>query len=149
MKKTADFSLLIIICLFFFHFQTSSSDFLTEAEDSNLELLEIDVITPENTTYADVDLVLSCEFSKEITEVSFSLDGKENVTFVGDVILTDLSAGEHQLIVYAQYLSGNIGASEVIIFTIKPYPSILVIISLAMVGLVGLCLIISAIRQKD
>ena len=36
MKKVAVFSLLIIICVFFFNLHTSSSDFLTSAEDSNL-----------------------------------------------------------------------------------------------------------------
>jgi len=116
--------------------------------NSNMTSLEVVVLSPKNTTYPDTDLVLSCQINKEATKTSYILDGVENITFTGDIILTDLSPGSHQLIVYAQDQTGTTKASEPIIFTIKPHPSTLVIISLSLVGIVGLTLIIKAIKQK-
>ena len=116
---------------------------------SNMTTLEVLVLSPKNTTYPDTDLVLSCQFNKEVTKTSYVLDGVENITFTGDIILTDLSPGDHLLIVYAQDQTETIKASEAIIFTIKPHPSTLVIISLSSVGIVGLTLIIKAIKQKE
>ncbi len=57
--------------------------------------------------------------------------------------------GSHQLIVFAQDQTGTTKVSEPIIFTIKPHPSTLVIISLSAVGIVGLTLMIKAIKQKE
>jgi hypothetical protein len=126
----------------------SEDNFLYTSEITNGTII-ITVLSPENTTYADVDVILSCEFNKELHKISYSLDGSPNMTFEEDKILTDLVTGDHTLTVYAQNLDGNIEASETIVFTIKPYPSFLVITSLALVGLVGLSLIIHAIRQKE
>ena len=35
------------------------------------------------------------------------------------LVLSDLSNGEHRLIIYAEDLSGNIGTSDLIVFTIS------------------------------
>lgn len=118
-------------------------------EEFNIEILEIYIITPENTTYADVDIILSCEFNREISQSSYSIDGKENVTFNGDVIIPDLSTGEHRLIVYAKDQCGNTSVSETVVFNIKPFPSFLVIISISLVGFIGLSLLIYTMRQKN
>jgi hypothetical protein len=48
----------------------------------------------------------------------YSLDGNSNVTVANSTVLFNLSDGEHRLIMYAKDFSGNIGDSEVIIFTI-------------------------------
>lgn len=116
---------------------------------SNITTFEVLVLSPKNTTYPDTDLVLSCQFNKKVINTSYILDGKENITFTGDIILTDLFPGSHQLIVYAQDQTGTTKASEPIFFTIKPHPSTLVVISLSSVGIVGLTLIIKAIKQKE
>lgn len=115
----------------------------------NITTLEVLVLSPKNTTYPDTDLVLSCQFNKKVINTSYILDGKEKIPFTGDIILTDLFPGSHQLIVYAQDQTGTTKASEPIIFTIKPHPSTLVVISLSSVGIVGLTLIIKAIKQKE
>lgn len=140
---------LILAVLVLISTYTISTQLVLGEEEFNDEILEIYIISPENTTYADVDIVLSCEFNKEIVFSSYSINGKENVTFTGDVIIPDLSAGGHKLIVYAQDQYGNAGVSETVVFTIKPFPSILVMISISLVGFIGLSLIIHAMRQKD
>ena len=116
---------------------------------SNITTLEVLVLSPKNTTYPDIDVVLSCQFNREVTKTSYILDGVENITFTGDIVLTDLFPGSHQLIVYAQDQTGTTKVSEPIIFTIKPHPSTLVIISLSAVGIVGLTLLIKSIKHKE
>ena len=64
------------------------------------------------------------------------------------VIIPDLSTGKHRLIVYAKDQFGNTGVSETVVFEIKPFPSFLVIISISLVGFIGLSLLIHATRQK-
>ena len=109
----------------------------------------ITILSPENITYADIDIPFECQYNTELFIVSYSLDGSQNIPFEKNKILTDLSVGEHRLEVIVQSLDGNIEATKIIIFTIKPYPSFLVIISLSIVGTIGLIFIIQAIKQKN
>ena len=45
-------------------------------------------------------------------------------SFVGDIILDNLPAGEHELVIYVQDLAGNIGVSEKTYFSItEPFPT--------------------------
>ncbi len=148
-KLVLSLASIILLILVFFSIQTIRAQQSPDEDHLRGVPIEVSIIQPENTTYADVDVVLSCQISKEVTMTSYSLDGQKNVTFRGDIILTDLSAGEHQLIVFAQDQAGNSVASETIVFTIKPHPSTLVIVSLALVGLIGLTLLIKAIKQKE
>ena len=115
--------------------------------EQNITALEVLVLSPKNTTYPDTDIVFSCQFTEEVTNINYILDEQEKLTFTRDIILTDLSPGTHQLIVYAQDQNGTIKASEITIFTIKPHPSTLVVVSLSLVGIVGLILIINATKK--
>jgi len=76
------------------------------------------VTSPENTTYNTNKISLTFTVNEEPSLKSYSLDGKANVTVVDSIVLSNLSDGEHRLIMYAKDLTGNIGASKVIIFTI-------------------------------
>lgn len=107
----------------------------------------ITILSPQNTTYADIDVPFDCQYNVELFTVSYSLDGSQKIPFEKDKILTDLSAGDHLLEVYAQSIDGIMETTKTIIFTIKPYPSFLVIISLTLVGIIGLILIILAIKK--
>ena len=50
--------------------------------------------------------------------MGYVLDGKTTVEIDGNTTLSDLSYGSHNLTVYATDVTGNIGASEAIHFTI-------------------------------
>ena len=141
--------LLTLVLLLSINRHTIITQLVFAEKELNNEILEIHIFSPENTTYADVDIVLSCEFNREIIQSSYTVDNKENVTFTGDVIISDLSPGNHTLIVYAKDEFGNLGVSDTVVFTIKPFPSILVIISISLVGFIGFILIINAMKQKD
>ena len=109
----------------------------------------ITIRSPQNTNYSTPNVNVVCQFNEEILKASYCLDGNKNVTFVGDIILDALSTGEHELIIYAQDLAGNIGVSEKTLFTISdPFPTTIVVASIAMVVLFGLGIFYYRIKTK-
>jgi N-acetylneuraminic acid mutarotase len=102
---------------------------------------EIAVLSPENTTYNGTSVSLVFEVDKQTSWLGYSLDGQENVTITGNVTLSGLSSGMHNVTVYARDEFDNTGASETIIFTVdvpEPFPTTLVAavsgVSIAVVG---------------
>ena len=92
----------------------------------------------ENQAYNTTDIPLNFTVDKSISQDSYSLDGKGNVTIVGNSTLTNLSVGEHNVTVYVRDDTGNVGASQAVNFTVvntstailqtsEPFPTILVI----------------------
>ena len=78
----------------------------------------VTVISPSHSTYSVSSIDLNFTINKETSWIGYSLDDQNNVTITGKTVLSDLSNGEHNIIIYAEDLSGNIGNSGVIIFTI-------------------------------
>ena len=97
----------------------------------------ISVLSPENKTYGDSNILLNVEFEEEIADMSYSLDGFENVTFIEDITLQELEVGSHNVTVYAVDLAGHTGVSETIYFSIEPFPTTLAIALVAIIA-VGL-----------
>lgn len=79
----------------------------------------IEILSPENKTYATGSVSLSFLVEEETSWIRYSLDGQMNVTIAGNINLPGLSDGSHSLIVYAKDLAGNIGASEMIYFSVN------------------------------
>jgi len=79
---------------------------------------EIDLISPVNATYGVTAISLKFTVSEATSWIGYSLDGATNETITGDTPLTDLSAGPHNIIVYANDTDGNMGASNKVFFTV-------------------------------
>jgi len=74
--------------------------------------------------------------NEQTSQLMYSLDGTANVTIAGNTTLTALSNGVHNITVFAQDLSGHIGASKTTIFTVNlPFP-ILPITAVCVVSIV-------------
>jgi hypothetical protein len=106
----------------------------------------ISVSSPVHRVYnvSSVPLVFSiCEAS---SSMSYSLDGQDNVTVAGNVTLSGLPNGSHNLTVYVTDRSGNFGASETMFFDVdvpEPFPAVPVAAaSGASVAVVGLGLLV-------
>ncbi len=107
----------------------------------------VSILSPENRTYTNSDLPLSVSTNEEFSEISYVLDGLQNVSINGNATLTQLAYGEHNITVHSTDLAGNEGTSETITFTIEepfveePFPTSLVIgasgtsVAVAAVGL--------------
>jgi hypothetical protein len=93
----------------------------------------IQILSPETKVYNTSDVQLNFTVDEPVSQISYSLDGRDNVTVVGNRTLPDLSEGEHNVTVYAIDSGGKVGTSETVAFTIvkepelpEPFPTALV-----------------------
>ena len=85
------------------------------------------VVSPENTTYTSGDISLEFTVNKQSAWIGYSIDGQDNTTVNGNVTLTGLSAGLHNVTAYAKDKFDNTGASETITFNVtEPFPTTLI-----------------------
>jgi N-acetylneuraminic acid mutarotase len=75
----------------------------------------IQINSPENKTYNEVQLAYT--INRGTSWVGFSLDNQANITLTGQLNLTGLTQGSHQVIIYANDSSGNMGKSTIVYFT--------------------------------
>ena len=86
------------------------------------------ILSPENKIYDTGNIQLNFTVNEFVSQIIYSLDGKENVTISGNTTLTGLANGDHNLTIYAKDEAGNVGTSEITYFRIDvPFPTILVI----------------------
>jgi len=79
---------------------------------------EVSILSPLNQTCYNSSVSLVFTVDKAVNWTSYSLDGRDNVTITGNTTITGLSAGLHNITVYAKDEFENIGVSETIKFTI-------------------------------
>jgi hypothetical protein len=115
----------------------------------------------ENKTYLEPDVPLNFSVDEYTSQLTYSLDGKDNVTISGNTTLTDLSIGAHNVTVYAWDDAGNVGASQTIDFAIanvtsatiqtsEPFSTPLVVAGSGVsVIVVGICLLVYFRKRKQ
>lgn len=114
----------------------------------NVNPPEITILSPENIIYYTNNINLTCQYTEEIIKASYCLNQNKNVTFTKHIILEDLSAGEHELIVYAKDLAGKVGVSEITYFTImEPFPTTQVLV-ITIAVIVGLGILVYSMRKR-
>ena len=79
---------------------------------------EIANLSVQNQTYPTPDVALDFTLDDNASCIAYSLDGGENVTIEGNATLHGISAGLHNLTVYAWDSAGNVGTSEMVSFTL-------------------------------
>ncbi len=89
----------------------------------------IQIISPENKTYATNFIPLIFTLSKVACWIGYSLDGQVNATILGNTTLTNLSDGSHNVVVYANDTYGNMGVSNEVYFSVDTIPPTIVISS--------------------
>ena len=100
---------------------------------------EITVSYPENKTYYSANVTLGFVVNEQASWMGYSLDGSDKVTVDGNVTLSGLSVGVHNVTVYVWDTVGNAGVSENVTFTIaEPFPivSVMVVFILVVIGVV-------------
>jgi hypothetical protein len=78
----------------------------------------ITILSPQTQTYYATSVLLTFRINEPTSWIAYSLDGKTNKTITGNMTLTGLSYGPHNIILYANDTSGNMGFSKVY-FTVK------------------------------
>jgi hypothetical protein len=109
------------------------------------------VLSPENTTYDAANVTLNFTVSEAASQVSYVLDGGENLTVAGNTTLTGLSTGVHNVTVYATDIAGNIGALETIYFNVDvpaTFPTAPVIASAATAAAITAALLVYSKKRR-
>jgi hypothetical protein len=114
---------------------------------------EIAVSSPENKTYCSTNVTLGFAVNETTSQISYSLDGQDNVTVAGNTTLAGLSVGVHNVTVYAVDEAGNVGASETIYFNVElsePFPTALVATaSVTSAAVIGTGLLVCFKKRKN
>ncbi len=80
---------------------------------------EVFVLSPENTTYSNSRMPLILAINEPVDWIGYSLNGQANITIAGNTTLHYVPDGFHSIVVYASDLTGNIGISNVVNFTVE------------------------------
>jgi hypothetical protein len=95
---------------------------------------------------------LAFTVSKPALWMGYSLDGQDNATISGNITITDLTNGLHNVTTYARDEFDNTGASETIIFTVdvpEPFPVVPVAAaSVASAGIIAVGLLLYFKKRK-
>ena len=116
---------------------------------------EIQIFSPQNESYNSSSISLDFSTDKPILELSYSVDGKQNVTIIGNSTVANLSNGLHNVTIYAKDSFGNTGASETTSFIIarpEPFPVVpvaTVSVVVAVVVAAGLLVYLKKRRPKS
>ena len=78
----------------------------------------VTVLSFENQTYNSANVPLNFTVNESVSPITYSLDGKENVTVSGNSTLTGLSNGAHNVTVYGWDAAGNVGCSQTAVFNV-------------------------------
>ena len=83
----------------------------------------ITILSPENKTYAvNASIPLTFTVDEFASWIGYSLNGQPNATITGNTTLPALSDGRHRVVVYANDTFGNMGASDIMHFTVDTTP---------------------------
>jgi len=104
----------------------------------SIEPFVIVVTSPENKTYDSSNILFSVELDKEVSEIIYSLDGYENITFTEDLVLSDLEVGAHSVVVFATDITGHTGVSAIIYFSIELFPTTIAVASITTITIIGI-----------
>jgi hypothetical protein len=134
-----------IVCYYWNSYAKYTVGFIVDTISPQVVVLDLD-----NRTFSASEVPLSFTVDETVSEITYCLDGQENVTITGNTTLTSLSNDEHDLVVYAADVAGNLGSSRTINFSITLFPTSLVIASSITVAvvLVGLGLLLYGIKRK-
>ena len=78
----------------------------------------VNIINPEGKTYETNSVPLTVKVNTQGTTLSYVLDGKPEVIVAGNITLTDLASGTHNITIYARNTAGIVGTSQTVSFTI-------------------------------
>ncbi|MCW4044841.1 MAG: hypothetical protein NWE94_04920, partial [Candidatus Bathyarchaeota archaeon] len=115
------------------------------------------VLSPETKNYASGSVSLVFTVNKPVSWMGYSLDGRDNVTVTGNTTLAGLTAGLHNVTVYAKDEYENTGASETIPFTAttekapetQPSPATVAAATAASTAVTGIGLLIYFKKRKQ
>jgi hypothetical protein len=110
----------------------------------------ISILSPENKICNESSVPLTFLIYEPASSMSYSLDGQDNITIIGNSTISDLTNGLHNVSVYVKDMCGNVGASETVSFSVEvPFPvAPVTATSVAIVAVVGVGLLVYLKKRK-
>jgi hypothetical protein len=111
------------------------------------------VMSPQPVAYGGSDVWLEFAAGEGVSRFEYCLDGEDKVPIGGNITLSGLSGGDHNVTVYGVDQLGNLGSSETVYFSVEPsstaFAASAVIVTVAVVscGLVA-CLLRRRMRSN-
>ena len=109
----------------------------------------------QNSNFTDSSLPLNFTVDHPVSEITYCLDGQENIPISGNTTLTGLSKGQHNVTVYATDADGYNGESDTLLFNVNA-PEFaefsvvtLIIASVVLAVLVIACISVLVFRRKQ
>jgi hypothetical protein len=90
------------------------------------------ILSPANENYTTTDVPLNIQIDRPFSEITYSLDGHENIAIGGNVTLTGLSYAVHSLSLHVVDTSGNTGDYGTFTFSVakpEPFPTTTLILA--------------------
>jgi hypothetical protein len=111
---------------------------------------KVSIVSPENKNYTSSNVSLTFTLNKPASWMGYSLDGQETVPVTGNITLSGLPIGQHNITVYAKDEFENTGTSETITFNIEEsFPTVLVATaSAASIAIIGVGLLVYFKRRN-
>jgi parallel beta-helix repeat protein len=106
------------------------------------------ILSPQNKTYDTTDIPLTFVINEPASWMAYSLNGQPNVVIAGNATLAVLSEGSHNVVIFANDTAGNVGASDIIYFSVAPFPIILVVAVIVTIVIVGAAALIYFKRPR-
>jgi N-acetylneuraminic acid mutarotase len=112
----------------------------------------LSVVSPESENYTTGNVSLAFTVNKQAVWMGYSIDGQTNITITGNITLSGLSNGLHNVTVYAKDEFENIGTSETITFNIdvpESFPTAVVAVAfITAVTVFGIGLLVYFKKRK-
>lgn len=89
------------------------------AKDDMVEPLVLTISSPQNKTYTTSSIPLTFTTNRPVSWTGYSLDSGANVTISGNITLTGLTNGAHNLVLYANDAIGKTSSSSKVYFTVS------------------------------
>jgi hypothetical protein len=80
---------------------------------------KITFLSPDNITYTSDTVTITAAVDEPLSKCTYSLDGQENRTTTGNITLTNLPNGQHNVTVYATDAAGNQAAPQTTLFNVN------------------------------
>jgi hypothetical protein len=91
------------------------------------------VLSPQPVAYGGSDVWLEFAAGEGVSRFKYCLDGEDEVPIGGNITLSGVSGGDHNVTVYGFDELGNLGCSETVFFSVEPFSISLTAIAVAVV----------------
>ncbi len=105
---------------------------------------KISILSLENKTYGTSDVPLDFTVNEPCSSVAFSMDGKENVTASGNLTMSGLANGDHNITVFAMDEAGNTGTSETLFFSVDA-PEVFPVVPVTAIAVAAVVLVAASL----